>query len=190
MKKVVFILFIFIIGLVECKALRNEAYYKTTYEENKYIVTRISEDEYNSVDLVNVLNNSVETEYKKMVINIIGTNVKLSVEWKRTPKYKSYDVISLMSDTISFNTDTINGTQYAILSNGTNVVNYNKATPNTKLFNKGIGVSMNLINDAVYYNLTLSVNYSGSGKIYGNYRHSQSNVTLADSQNYYLSNIQ
>lgn len=93
-----------------------------------------------------------------------------------------------MSNDVTFNTNIILGKQLAILSDGTNIVNYNKTTQNTKLFNNGIGISMNLVNDAIYYNLTLSVNYNGSGKIFGNYRHAQSNVSLSESQNYYLSN--
>lgn len=188
MKKIVFVLFMFIIGLVECKAISSEAYYKTTYIDNEYVVSEISKEEYDSVDLVSVLSSSVETEYKKMYINSSGNSVILNVEWKKTPKYKSYDVIALMSNDVSFNTNIMYGKQLAILSDGTNIVNYNKTTQNTKLFNNGIGISMNLVNDAIYYNLTLSVNYNGSGRVYGNYRHAQSNVTLSESQNYYLSN--
>lgn len=188
MKKIVFVLFMFIIGLVECKAISSEAYYKTTYIDNEYVVSEISKEEYDSVDLVSVLSSSVETEYKKMYINSSGNSVILNVEWKKTPKYKSYDVIALMSNDVSFNTNIMYGKQLAILSDGTNIVNYNKTTQNTKLFNNGIGISMNLVNDAIYYNLTLSVNYNGSGKIFGNYRHAQSNVSLSESQNYYLSN--
>lgn len=188
MKKIVFVLFMFIIGLVECKAISSEAYYKTTYIDNEYVVSEISKEEYDSVDLVSVLSSSVETEYKKMYINSSGNSVILNVEWKKTPKYKSYDVIALMSNDVSFNTNIMYGKQLAILSDGTNIVNYNKITQNTKLFNNGIGISMNLVNDAIYYNLTLSVNYNGSGRVYGNYRHAQSNVTLSESQNYYLSN--
>lgn len=188
MKKIVFVLFMFIIGLVECKAISSEAYYKTTYIDNEYVVSEISKEEYDSVDLVSVLSSSVETEYKKMYINSSGNSIILNVEWKKTPKYKSYDVIALMSNDVSFNTNIMYGKQLAILSDGTNIVNYNKTTQNTKLFNNGIGISMNLVNDAIYYNLTLSVNYNGSGRVYGNYRHAQSNVTLSESQNYYLSN--
>lgn len=188
MKKIVFVLFMFIIGLVECKAISSEAYYKTTYIDNEYVVSEISKEEYDSVDLVSVLSSTVETEYKKMYINSSGNSVILNIEWKKTPKYKSYDVIALMSNDVSFNTNTIFGEQKAILSNGNSLVNYNKTTQNTKLFNNGIGISMNLVNDAIYYNLTLSVNYNGNGRIYGNYRHAQSNVSLNESQNYYLSN--
>lgn len=188
MRKIVFVLFMFIIGLAECKAISSEAYYKTTYIDNEYIISKISKEEYDLVDLVSVLSSPVETEYKKMYINSSGNSVILNVEWKKTPKYKSYDVIALMSNDVTFNTNIILGKQLAILSDGTNIVNYNKTTQNTKLFNNGIGISMNLVNDAIYYNLTLSVNYNGSGKIYGNYRHAQSNVSLSESQNYYLSN--
>ncbi len=188
MKKIVFVLFMFIIGLVECKAISSEAYYKTTYIDNEYVVSEISKEEYDSVDLVSVLSSTVETEYKKMYINSSGNSVILNIEWKKTPKYKSYDVIALMSNDVSFNTNTIFCEQKAILSNGNSLVNYNKTTQNTKLFNNGIGISMNLVNDAIYYNLTLSVNYNGNGRIYGNYRHAQSNVSLNESQNYYLSN--
>ena len=152
MRKIVFVLFMFIIGLVECKAISSEAYYKTTYIDNEYIISKISKEEYDLVDLVSVLSSPVETEYKKMYINSSGNSVILNVEWKKTPKYKSYDVIALMSNDVTFNTNIILGKQLAILSDGTNIVNYNKTTQNTKLFNNGIGISMNLVNDAIYYN--------------------------------------
>ena len=57
-----------------------------------------------------------------------------------------------MSNDVTFNTNIILGKQLAVLSDGTDIVNYNKTTQNTKLLNNGIGISMNLVNDAIYYN--------------------------------------
>ena len=188
MRKIVFVLFMFIIGLAECKAISSEAYYKTTYIDNEYIISKISKEEYDLVDLVSVLSSPVETEYKKMYINSSGNSVILNVEWKKTPKYKSYDVIALMSNDVTVHSTLPLPPPHHPPRAAPYIVNYNKTTQNTKLFNNGIGISMNLVNDAIYYNLTLSVNYNGSGKIFGNYRHAQSNVSLSESQNYYLSN--
>lgn len=188
MKKIFFAMLIFLIGFMECNAMTNEKYYKTILTESKYITYEISQEEYNSVDLVELLNSNIETEYKRMSINQIGRNIKLSVSWKKTPKYKSYDVISIMSDDVKFNANTIIGEQVAISNKGNDIVNYSISSNNTQFFNNGVGISMNLVNDAIYYDLSLVVSYSGNGKIYGNYRHAQSNVTLSQSQNYYLKN--
>ena len=188
MKKILFILSLFLIGIIECSASTNEKYFKTICDDGKYITHEISKEEYNSVDSISLLSNTVETEYNKMSINRIGKTIELIVSWKKTPKYKSFDVISIMSDEVNFNANTIIGEQKATLSNGNSFVNYSITTQNTRILGNGIGISMNLVNDAIYYELSLSVSYSGSGRIYGNYRHAQSNVSLSQSQSYYFEN--
>lgn len=188
MKKFVFTLFIFTIGILTCNATTSEKYYKTIYEDGVYSSFEISEDEFNSVSDADLLSTSVETEYKKMTLSNKGQSLNLSVTWKKTPKYKSYDVIAIMSDDVTFYVSSLVALQTATVGGSTEYAHYNYNNQNVKIFDRGIGISMNLINDATYYVLDMTIRYYGSGLVYGNYRHAQSNVTLAQSQNYYLSN--
>lgn len=188
MKKITFTIIVFLLGISNSKALSNEKYYKTTYENNVYKVKEISSKEYNSVDSNQLSDSYIETEYKKISLNILGNTVKLNVNWKKTPRYKSYDVIAIMGDGVTFDANSIVGYQIATLTNDHQTVHYDIATKNTKIFNNGIGISMNLIDTAIYYNLSLSIRYTGRGKVYGNYRHATSNVSLNQSLNYYLNN--
>lgn len=188
MKKLIFTLFMFTIGILTCNAATSEKYYKTIYENGVYSSFEISEDEFNSVDDIELLSASVETEYKKMSLSNTGTSINLSVTWKKTPKYKSYDVIAIMSNDVTFYVNSLVGLQTATVGGSKEFAHYNYNSQNVKIFDKGIGISMNLINDATYYVLDMTIRYYGSGLVYGNYRHAQSNVTLAQSQDYYLSN--
>ena len=123
-----------------------------------------------------------------MSVTILGNKVNLSVSWKKTPNYKSYDVIALMSEDVTFSANSIFGEQKAIVNGSSELVRYNMSTQNVKIFNNGIGISMNLINNAQTYDLTLRITYYGSGKIWGNYRHAQANISFSQAQNYYLNN--
>lgn len=187
-KNLFFLLVFFASGLVECDALTNKKYYRTVLENGNYISTEISKEDYDSVQIVNLNSLSVETEYKMMSVTILGNKVNLSVSWKKTPNYKSYDVIALMSEDVTFSANSIFGEQKAIVNGSSELVRYNMSTQNVKIFNNGIGISMNLINNAQTYDLTLRITYYGSGKIWGNYRHAQANISFSQAQNYYLNN--
>lgn len=186
MKKIFIATIVFMIGISSCNAETYEKYYKTILENNNIISEEISKLEYDSVSEIDLLTTPVETEYKKMAITNSSNQVQLSVNWKKTPKYKSYDVIAVMSDDVNFLANTLVGVQTAIKSSENEYINYSITTQNTKILSNGIGISMNLVNDAIYYELTLRIKYNGSGNIYGNYRHAQANVSLSQSQNYYL----
>ena len=155
MKKTIFATILFVFGMLNVKAISNEKYYKTTYENNVYRVEEINDETYNNVNFSQLSNDYVETEYKKVSLNVLDDIIKLNIEWKKTPKIKSYDVIAVMSEGVTFNTNSIIGYQSATLTNDHQLVHYNMATQNTKLFNNGVGISMNLIDSAIYYNLSL-----------------------------------
>lgn len=188
MKKIIFTLLIFVFGISNCNATTNEKYFKTICEDGIYTSIEISADEFNSITEFDLLSTSVETEYKKMSLSNNGQNINLSVTWKKTPKYKSYDVIAVMSNDVTFYVSSLVGLQTATVSGSKEYAHYNYNSQNVKIFDNGIGISMNLINNATYYVLDMTIRYYGNGLVYGNYRHAQSNVTLAQSQDYYLSN--
>lgn len=187
MKKILLLIlnFVLFITNVNAKELIMTKYFKTTYYDNSFITKEISSYEYNNLPLYDTLGNIVETEYKKLTIERNNNLIKLGLSWKKTPNYLSFDVISLSSDSAVFDNNTIFGNQFSNIKN----VNYDCNSQNTRIFANGFGISMNLVDNANSHNLIIQARInSGSGRIYGNYRHARRNVTLNDSTNYYLSN--
>jgi len=136
-----------------------------------------------------LLGSSIETEYKRLSLSTTGNMAEIKVEWKKTPKYKSFDVIAIVGSGVAFDNSKVSGYQHAILDNNNNPsVKYSLSSKNTKILDNGIGISMNLIDDGIYYELSLSIIYNGHGTIYGNYRHATSNVTLNQSLGYEVTN--
>ena len=124
MKKIIFILSFFMLDCLCCHASIDEKYFKTSLINNLYVTQEISEEEYNSVTEVELLNMIVETEYKKMTLSNTNNIVNLTVSWKKTPKYKSYDVIAIMSEDVDFITSSVSEVQIANLYSSTEYINY------------------------------------------------------------------
>ena len=167
-------------------------YYKTIYAEDglSYRTYEISEIEYNDQDEISLLNTDVVTEYKKLSIIDMSGSIKLDLEWKKMPKYRSYDVLALRGEGVSFASDSLVGIQSYKVNGKASTVGYNRTSSNTKIFQNGVGISMNLVDDADFYQLTMKIDYvktSNSAKIYGAYQHSQADITLTQSQKYSLS---
>ncbi len=164
-------------------------YYKTTYilKNNESITEEVSVYEYEHESEIMSLGTSVITEYKKLVLTTINNDAKLTLEWKSLPRYRSYDVIALRGEKVNFNAITGKQTYF----NGTNNhINYTAQTNNTKVFGDGVGISMNLVDNATGYILELRASYivlGANAKIYGSYQHAHANVTLAQSKKYTLS---
>lgn len=187
MKKIIIILSILFYIDVNASTSSMTKYYKTTMNNDKYLTQEISAYDYVNVPKFELMNNEVNTEYKKMTLIRSGSYVRFEVSWKKTPNFLSYDIISIMSDNIIFNNNTIIGNQ----KNNINTINYNFNSQNTKIFANGFGISMNLVDNANEHTLILQANISSNsrtGRIYGNYRHARNNISLTNSLNYYLSN--
>ena len=187
MKKIIIILSILFYIDVNASTSSMTKYYKTTMNNGKYLTKEISAYDYINVPAYELQNSEVNTEYKKMTLIRSGSYVRLEVSWKKTPNYLSYDVIAIMSDNIGFNNNTVFGSQ----KNNINTINYSTDLQNTRIFVNGFGISMNLVDNATEHTLILQANISsnsGTGRIYGNYRHARNNISLTNSLNYYLSN--
>lgn len=171
-------------------ALENEnvKYFKTlVMGGDTYQTIEISEEEYMNVDEIMLLSDNIVTEYKKMTIRTNLGIVFLTVDWKKMPVYRSYDVIALRGENVSFTSSNYSGTQKFVKDGISKAVLYDSTSPNLKVFSNGLGVSMNLVDDATAYTLTLSVPYKKTGNnatIYGTYQHSQADITLVQSQKY------
>lgn len=187
MKKIIIILSILFYIDVNASTSPMTKYYKTTMNNGKYLTKEISAYDYINVPKFELMNNEVNTEYKRMTIRVQNNKVILNLSWKKTPNYLSYDVIALNSDNIYFNNTSIIGYQ----RNSINVIDYQSNSQNTRIFANGFGISMNLVDNATEHTLILQANISSNsrtGRIYGNYRHARNNISLTNSLNYYLSN--
>jgi len=59
MKKAIFATILFVFGMLNVKAISNEKYYKTTYENNVYRVEEINDETYNNVNFSQLSNDYV-----------------------------------------------------------------------------------------------------------------------------------
>lgn len=189
-KYIIMTIILFIICLENVEALKNEKYFKTVVENGVVNNYEISKAEYEAIDNETILPCSlnVTTEYKKMTISSEYNEVELVVDWKKTPKYLSYDVIALRGENLEFNFSSFEGKQIYVFD-GSKVINYNYPNNNMKLFNNGLGVSMNLVDNSINHSLKIRASFTknnNNAKIFGSYQHAQRNVTLAQSKNYII----
>ena len=179
---------------VETKSFINTRGEITSTEENL-----ITEEEYNSINpnaRTSCGNLCWETTYKKLqVTTTTMTNGEFKLvtrtQWKQMPKVKSYDVIAFRWENKSSNftlTDYYGNQTYIADGYYTNI-GYPNGVQNAKLASNGLGISMNLADEADSdYNLLLVVygNISSLGQVsfYHTYQHAQSNISLDNSQKY------
>lgn len=183
----------------------DEKYVRTTYEDGKPVVDEyITEEEMlEDVNVVNKPLNSSEPSYKlednvttdmkkiKMKIASNGATVKkveLTCEWIKTPKVKSYDIIAIrVNQNVKFSADeNCYGKQYA----DNDVITYKGDSSNIKSSKTGLGISMNLVDNASKHKLELYANVAANNQsmiIFGTYQHAISDVTLSKSQKYNFS---
>ena len=167
-------------------------YYKTVIDKINNIsnTKEITQEEYDNVNVISLYSTNHETEYKKITIEDINREIILTVEWKKNPAVRSYDVIALRGVGVTFDYDSIKGIQNYSLNNNVSKIYYYNTSENVKLFSNGFGVSMNLVNGATNYCLSLSINYFkdiNNGTVYGTYQHSQRDISLSQSQKYTIS---
>ena len=168
------------------KAVTDEALYKTSkYPEE---ISPLG-DEY------------WETTYKKISLTAIpyGSSVNYAVMldtvWKYIPTVRSFDVSALRFENIAYDDGIAGGTQmYTLKSTGkTTGIGYSPDGTNIKKENDGFGISMNLVNDSIsYIRCYISVDAAigtSKGTIYGSYQHAVKNVSLAQSQDYTISQV-
>lgn len=183
----------------------DEKYVRTTYEDGEPIVDEyITEEE--MLEDVNVVNkplksnevsykleDNVTTDMKKIKMKIVsnGASVKkieLTCEWIKTPKVKSYDIIAIRvnQDAIFSADENCYGKQYA----DNDVITYKGGSSNIKSSKTGLGISMNLVDNASNHKLELYANVAARNQsmiIFGTYQHATSEVSLSRSQKYNFS---
>lgn len=133
------------------------------------------------------------TNYKTLNVTAIPYDsvnyaITLTLNWKKMPATRSYDVIALRFSNMAMSNGTQSGHQ--IYTGGS--VYYSYGGTNMKLASNGFGISMNLVNSTSINSLQcfISVNAAktnSTSTIYGAYEHAKSNVTLAQSKDYTIS---
>ena len=138
---------------------------------------------------------SHQTSYKRIQIidNYIGGsthNVIVYTQWLVTPATKSYDVTAMRIDGGYVVEGTQDGTQTYWANGAYGYVEYSPNGTNIRKADNGFGISMNLVNDASYFETDISANViatSSSATAYGTYQHAVTDVTLDESQSYTIS---
>lgn len=179
---------------VETKSFVNTRGEITSTEERL-----MTEEEYNSVNpntRADCGNLCWETTYKKLQVetsSMANGEFKLvtNLQWKKMPQVKSYDVIAFRweNKTSSFSLDDFYGVQIYRIDGTSVTIDYNKNVVNAKTASNGVGISMNLADEAITpYDLALvaygTIPSLGQVSFYHTYQHAQKNVNIGTSQNY------
>lgn len=141
-----------------------------------------------------------ETTYKKLQLEASTTDANGGFKmitrctWKQLPNIKSYDVIAVrwQNGTSSFSTTDYYAIQTYQQDSQVISLEYNLGNVNYNTASNGLGLSMNLADDATGpHTLTLvtfgTVSSLGSVSFYHTYQHAQSTVSLTNSQAYTFS---
>ena len=136
-----------------------------------------------------------QTTYKQISlidVDFDDNSHRLTVytQWLIVPVTQSYDVTAMRVEDAYIVEGSQTGLQ-VYRKNGTiGSVNYSPNGTNIRKEDDGFGISMNLVNDASYYETEISANVvatSQYAKAYGTYQHAVTDVTLDASQSYFIS---
>lgn len=140
-------------------------------------------------------NDSYTTSMKRITMSMTQVNasakwVTITAEWLSMPTTRSYDIIAVRvaDKCVQFLSEISNVTGTQETNVGT--TNYTYASSNTKILSNGVGISMDLYNNATTkIKCTMQCKF-GSGAdpftVFGTYQHATSDLSLSDSQKYKL----
>lgn len=136
-----------------------------------------------------------ESSYKRIQIidNYITNNlhnVMVYTQWLVTPATKSFDVTAMRVEDATVVEGTQDGTQTYWSDGSYKHITYSPNGTNIRKQSNGFGISMNLVNDASYFETDISADIRATGEdatVYGTYQHAVTNVTLEQSHSYNIS---
>ena len=184
------------------KIKQTTKYFKTTIDNLTHNVTttEVGENEYNgnNPDVEPLAYTYIETEYKRLSISFSSNgdgygDVFVGLLWKKIPSTRSFDVMAVRF----VGAEAIDGTQTGVQLykiNGVNGrVDYGWNGTNINRQDNGFGISMNLLNDTNvnYFEMHIDscLEFSGTYQAaVASYQHAVTNMTLAQSKSYTLSN--
>ena len=173
---------------------------KSIYSDN--FMSYMTQEEYNIIkdkDLSKVvikettdanLNSSTGTRAQEhttsskslKIVNNSGF-VTMTLSWSRVPTIKKWDVMAFRKNSSVSMSNTYYFRQYYTANNALQLSN-EKYGQN---FDNGVGATFK-VQSGEDHQMELSMNFSGSGRVYGSYQHaSNSRATLADAMDYTLS---
>lgn len=183
---------------IETKSFVNTRGEITSTEER--IITKEEYDAINPNMKASCGNWCWETTYKKLELEAStldtasGFKMTTRCTWKQLPNIKSYDVIAVrwQNGTSSFSVSDIYGYQNYDAGNQYMTLTYANGNANIKTASNGVGISMNLADDATGPHTLSLITYGtvpslGTVNFYHTYQHAQSNVSLANSKDYTFS---
>lgn len=136
-----------------------------------------------------------ESNYKRIQIidNYISNNlhyVMVYTQWLVTPATKSFDVTAMRFEDATIVEGSQDGTQTYWANGEYDFITYSPNGTNIRKQSNGFGISMNLVNDASYFETDISADIKASNSnatVYGTYQHAVTNVTLEQSHSYNIS---
>lgn len=179
-----------------------------TVEQKLYKVTQTANGTYNEeidLDLEDDIRNGTlpspmdvtfyQTTYKKISlmdteIDDNGHYITIYTQWLINPVTKSYDVTAMRVEDANIIDGTQDGTQVYIKNGTTGFVNYSPNGTNIVKYDNGFGISMNLVDGATYFETDISAIVQATSqyaKVYGTYQHAVTDVSLDESQSYFIS---
>ena len=176
-----------------------EKLYKGTLTlNNTYIYEELDPslaDDIKENSQINTYDAFYQTTYKK--ISFIDANVNSNVhqltvytQWLIVPVTQSFDVTAMRVEDAYIVEGTQRGIQVYMKNGTTGYVNYSPNGTNIRKEDDGFGISMNLVNNAQYYETEISANVvatSQYAKAYGTYQHAVTDVSLDESRSYTIS---
>ena len=138
---------------------------------------------------------SYETTYKRIkfidvTLNNNGHRLTVYTQWIITPVTQSYDVTAMRVEDAYIVDGSQTGLQVYKKNGVVGSVNYSPNGTNIRKEDDGFGISMNLVNNAQYYETEISANVvatSQYAKAYGTYQHAVTDVSLDESRSYTIS---
>ena len=136
----------------------------------------------------------METTAKKFTLSLAGgstwNHVVTTATWKTLPTTRSYDVIGFRGFNFSVRNGSQIGQQIYIENGQYKYIDYDVDSNNTKSFDNGFGISMNIVNNTItFLQTTAECEIKTTGvnpAIHSAYEHAIKDVTLAQSQSYTL----
>lgn len=170
------------------------------FDENKNLIGQIvSIKETETYDLENLgmvnprgtSTGYVETTGKKMTTTIVSIGnyyrYKVSLEWKKIPSTRSYDIIGIGKNTnVDFASDIIFQQNYCYSSGGCSsnatYSQYKSSTGGTAIFQLPTS-SLSSLSSYMYFNVSKSTTSTiTSQKAYGDYSHATKTITLSNAK--------
>ncbi|HCY44768.1 MAG TPA: hypothetical protein DHU33_05015 [Firmicutes bacterium] len=142
----------------------------------------------------NEWNVKISTTYKRLIMTINKDsdlyNVRVYNEWLKMPTVKHYDVIASRWEGNAIYRGGIEGVQNVKLKNGTtdfSMYNLEAGFDHIVHGNKGVGITMNLYDDAteIVNSMSYLLSNASKSKIIGTYQHATSNaISLSQATSY------